>query len=138
MHFVVFHLLFLQLLWVFTMFPLVVLPVSYFKSYASTVTRMLLNLANINHLNTALSNSSYFPALTLILSKLIVPDENAVITFFLFASKSHVEIVFLGTPYTSANNDIDCPFSISFNALNLSSMVVLYFYCDFSIFSSLF
>ena len=36
-----------------------------------------------------------------------------------------MEVVFLGTSFFSATNNLGCPFSFSFNALNLSSMEVL-------------
>ena len=81
---------------------------------------MSLDLADINHLKIALSNSSHFPALTFFLFKLIIPDENAAIIFSLFAGKSHVEIVFLDKLYFSATNDLGCLFPISVNTLNLS------------------
>ena len=90
---------------------------------------MLLDLADINYLKTTLSNSSYFPALTFFLFRLIVRDKNTAIIFSLFAGKSHVEIVFLGTPYFPATNDLGFMFSISFNALNLSSVEVIFFCC---------
>ena len=89
---------------------------------------MLLDLVDVNYLKTALSNSSYFLALTFFLFKLAVPVKNVAIIFSLFAGKSYVEIVFLGTPHLSTTNDSGCLFSATFNALDLSSMEVLLFY----------
>ena len=100
-----------------------------FSWRTNPLTGMLLDLADINYLKTTLSNSSYFPALTFFLFRLIVRDKNTAIIFSLFAGKSHVEIVFLGTPYFPATNDLGFMFSISFNALNLSSVEVIFFCC---------
>ena len=43
-----------------------------------------------------------------------------------------------GTPYFSPTNDLGCPFSISFYVLNLSSVEILCFCCDWGIFPPLF
>ena len=48
------------------------------------------------------------------------------LSFFLFAVKSHVEIVSLGTIYFGATNDLGFPLSISCNLLNLSSMEIVF------------
>ena len=72
---------------------------------------MLLDLADIN--------ASYFSALTFFLFKVIVPDENASVILSLFSGKIHAEIVSWYTAFL-ATDDLGCPFSISFNALNLS------------------
>ena len=91
---------------------------------------MSLDLVDINHLKTALSNFLYFPVLKFFHFKLI-PGENAATNFSLFAGKGHVEIVFLGTPNNRATIDLGCSFSICFNTLNLTSMGVHFFCCDF-------
>ena len=88
--------------------------------------------ATIIHLKTALFKSSCYPALTFFLFKLIVPEESSSIIHFLFAEKSRVKIVFLGTSY------LGCLLSISCNTLTLSSMKALYFFGDVDIFLQLF
>ena len=93
------------------------------------LTGMLLDRADINYLKTTLSNCSYFPALTFFLFRLIIRDENAAIIFSLFPGKSHVETMFLGTPYFPATNDLGFIFSISLKALNLFSVEVIFFCC---------
>lgn len=87
---------------------------------------MLFNLADINYLENAFSKFSCFPALTLFPLKWIAPKENAVVIWSLFAGKNHVEIVLLNTLYFWATNDLVWPLSVSCNALNLSSMKVLF------------
>ena len=87
---------------------------------------MLFNLADINYLENAFSKFSCFPALTLFPLKWIAPKENAIIILSLFAGKNHVEIVLLNTLYFWATNDLAWPLSVSCNALNLSSMKVLF------------
>ena len=61
---------------------------------------MSLDLADINHLKIALSNSSYFPALTFFLFKLIIPDENAAIISPYLQVKAMWKLCFL-ISYTS-------------------------------------
>ena len=95
---------------------------------------MLFDLAYINHLKTALSKDSYFPAFIFFLFKLIFPDKNTAIIFFLLAGKSHVEVLLLGTPNFWTTDDLNWWLSISCNTLNFSSMEVHFFCCNLDMF----
>ena len=76
-----------------------------FLCRTSPLTVMIFDIADINHLEIALSQSSCFLALIFFLLKLIVPEENAAIILSLFAGKSHMKIELLGSPYFWATND---------------------------------